>query len=108
MEMIEILAGLHDMEKLGKAASTFRTAGLIGRQVARHYMRGVRGERAKVPSSTQVSCRIDDLRLSEEGIATGSKFRGGSLGVTAVAARDGIDEIASQAHELPVLALQVQ
>jgi hypothetical protein len=71
-------------------------------------VRGVRGERAEVPSSSEVSGRIDDLRLSEEGIATRSIFRRWTLGVTIVAARDRIDEIASKAHEVPVLALQVQ
>ena len=108
MHMVQILACLHDVEKLRKAAPTFRTAGPIRRQIARHDVRRVRGKRAEVSSAAEVGCRIDDLRLPEKRIAAGGILRCGALRVTVVAGRHCVDEITSKTHESLVLASQIQ
>ena len=108
MHMVQILAGLHDVEKLGKAAPTFRTPGLIRRQIPRDDVGRVRGQRAEVSSAAEIGCRIDNLWLPEKRIAAESILRRGALRVTVVARRHSVDEITSKSYQSPVLASQVQ
>ena len=56
--MIEIFAGLYDVEKLGKAAPTFGTPGLIGRQVGELFV--TRYASSKILGSSKHS-RADNL-----------------------------------------------
>lgn len=66
------------------------------------------GVRAKTRPPTQVRRRIDGLGLTEEWVAAVQVFGLRARRVASVAANHGVDDVAAQTNERPILVLQIQ
>jgi hypothetical protein len=103
VQVVRILAGAYDVQELPE------------RQLCRPSL-GVGGdvagcERPKLPAPGEVILLVDRTRLAKVGVVArcmGGTAGTGGAGVTVVACPLRVDNVASQAHEIPVLSPQVK
>jgi hypothetical protein len=91
-------ARAHGIEEFRKVCTSFWKSCLVGGQVSRD-------DRAKGPPTGQISSHIHLLRLSQKWIATGCVV---GVRMAVVAATHGVDEVAAQAYQSPVLLNEVE
>ena len=68
MEMVHVDSSPHDLHKLGKRVAPFRQSGFIRGQIAGENMRRAWDRRTEIPAATQISRRINPLRLAKEWV----------------------------------------
>ena len=96
MKMIKIFAGPEDFQEFRKRVIPLRQSGLCRRrQVSGNNVRR-RGPRyrAEIPSSAQVGCRINRLRLAKVWVSSSDEFSSWAGAVTAIAVALCVDNIA--------------
>src|ERR1017187_8523673 len=117
MKMVVVFSCTQDGEELLKRAASFRTAGLVGSQVA-----GVKvqqfsfdTERTEVAAAAQVGGWIDDLgsgvwtigRRQEVGVPRANVLGGRTLAMTPVAVHLCVDDVAAQSDQSPISSFEV-
>ena len=110
MEVIHVDARPHDLNKLFKRVTPFRTSSFVRCQIARDdvWKWTWPGEGTKIPAATQVGRRVDLRRLAKVWVAAWSEFgiRAGAVATIAVALC--VDNVAAQSHQCPVFSIQIQ
>jgi hypothetical protein len=109
MEVIQVHARPHDLNKLPKRAASFGQAGFIGCQVAGDDVRRTWHRCTKISAATQVRRRIDYRRLAKVWIIPWQELIDRRAGAMALIAGDGcVDDIAAKSDESAVLAFEVE
>src|SRR5580658_8504948 len=124
MDVVQVVAGPQDFLELSERAAPFGLTGFVRRQVAGNNVRtniapifcwgvdtGYWGDgRPEVRASSQISGRIGFLLLAKVRVETISEIevRRATRGVTKVAIVCAVDQIAAQAHKVPVFPIQIQ
>jgi hypothetical protein len=99
MGVLGVEACPHDFEKYIKMYASFWKSGLVGRPISRD------DAWAETPPASHVSGHIHLLRLSEKRIAAD---RIAGIRVAVIAAAHGVDEVAAEAYQCPVLLNKVE
>jgi len=109
MEVIQVHARPHDLNKFRKRVASYGQSGLIWCQVAGDNVRGAWCYCAKISTATKVGRRIDYRRLAKVRIAAWQELSDRRAGAVALIAGDMcVDDIAAQSDESPVFPLQIQ
>jgi hypothetical protein len=109
MEVIQVHARPHDLDKFRKRAASYGQSGLIWCQVAGDDVRGAWCYCTKISAATKVGRRIDYRRLAKVRIAAWQELCNGGAGAVALIAGDVCaDDVAAQSDESPVFPLQIQ
>jgi hypothetical protein len=96
MEVIQVDARPHDLNKLPKRAASLGQAGFIGCQVAGNDVRSTWDRCTEIPAATQVRRRISYRRLAKVWIVAWQELIESRAGAMALVAGDvGVDDIAS-------------
>ena len=107
MELVKIMTGPYDDQKIGERMAALRKACVVGRQIASYYVRpradhstgDARANGAKIVTPGQVAGQIHAGGvLVEKRIAGVIVFRGGVAGVAGVAIGLRIDDIAADSN----------
>jgi hypothetical protein len=109
VEVIQVCACPHDLNKFGKRVAAYGQSGFIRCQVARDYVRGAWRYCAKIPAAAKVGGRIDYRRLAKVWILAWQELIDRRAGAVALIAGDVcVDDIAAKSDESPVFPLQIQ
>ena len=109
MEVIQVHARPHDLNKFRKRVASYGQSGLIWCQVAGDNVRGAWRYCTKISAATKVGRRIDYRGLAKVWITAWEKLSERRAGAVALIAGDmGVDDIAAQSDESPVFPLQIQ
>jgi len=109
MEVIQVHARPHDLNKVRKRVPPYGQSGLIWCQVAGDNVRGAWCYCAKISAATKVGRRIDYRRLAKVRIAAWQELRDRRPSAVAlIAGNVCVDDIAAQSDESPVFPLQIQ
>jgi hypothetical protein len=109
VEVIQVHARPHDLNKLRKRVAPYGQSGFIRCQVAGDDVRGAWCYRTKIPAATKVGRRIDYRGLAKVWITAWEKLSERRAGAVALIAGDmGVDDIAAQSDERPVFSVQIQ
>jgi hypothetical protein len=110
MEVIQVHARPHDLDKFRKRVASYGQSGLIWCQVAGDNVRGAWCYCAKISTATKVGRRIDYRRLANKvRIAARQELSERRASAVALIAGDVcVDDIAAQSDESPVFPLQIQ
>jgi hypothetical protein len=110
MEVIHVDACPHNLNKLFKCVTPFRTTSFVRAQIARDdvWKWAWPGEGTEISAAAQVGSRINLRRLAKVWISTRSEFgfRASAVATIAVALR--VDNVAAQSYQCPVLSIQLQ
>ena len=109
VQVIQVHARPHDLNKLPKRAASFGQAGFIGCQVAGDDDRRAWHRCTKNSAATHVRGLIDDRRLAKVWIISWHELSDRRASAMALIAGDGcVDDIAAQADEGAVFAHEVE
>jgi hypothetical protein len=109
VEVIQVHARPHDLNKLRKRAASYGEPGFIRRQVAGDDVRGAWGYCTKISAATKVGRRIDYRRLAKVWILAWQELSDGRAGAVALIAGDVcVDDIAAQSDKGTVFPVQIQ
>jgi hypothetical protein len=96
MQVVQVHARPHDLNKLPKRAASLGQAGFIGRQIAGDDVRSTWGRCAEISAATQVRRRIDYCRLAKVWIVAWQELIDRGAGAVALIAGDVcVDDIAA-------------
>jgi len=109
MEVIQVHARPHNLNKFRKGVASHGQSGFIGCQVAGDDVRGARCYCAKISTAAEVRRRIDYRRLAKVWIAAWQELSDRRAGAVALIAGDvGVDDIAAQPDQRAVFPVQIQ
>jgi hypothetical protein len=109
MEVIQVNARPHDLNKFPKRAASFGQAGFIGCQVAGDDVRRTWHRCTKISAATQIRRRIDHRRLAKVWIIPWQELIDRRAGAMTLIAGDGcVDDIAAESDESAVFAHEVE
>ena len=109
VEVIQVHASPHDLNKFGKRVATHGESRFIRCQVAGDDVRGAWRYCTKVSAATKVGRRIDYRRLAKIWVLAWQKLSEGRAGAVAlIAGHVRVDDVAAQSDERPIFPFEVQ
>jgi hypothetical protein len=109
MEIIQIHARPHDLNKFRKRVAPYGEPGFIRCQIARDDVRGAWRYCTKISAATKVGRGIDHGWLTKVWILARQELRDRWAGAVALIAGDvGVDDVAAQSDKRPVFPVQIQ
>jgi hypothetical protein len=109
MEVIQVHARPHDLNKLRKRAASFGQSGSIGCQVAGNDVCRTRNRWTEISAATQVRRRIDFRGLAKVWISAWQELSDRRAGAVAlIAGHVCVDDIAAEPDQSEVFPIQIQ